>query len=341
MTPFEAQPPLSWPALSVAPMMERTDRHFRYFLRRLSRRTLLYTEMVTTGALMHGDVARHLDFHPDERPLALQLGGDDPGELAAAARLGERWGYDEINLNCGCPSPRVQKGNFGAALMLDPPRVAQAVSAMRAAVSIPVTVKHRLGVDEVDRYEDALAFVDTVAAAGCQGFAVHARKAWLNGLSPKENRTIPPLRHAEVGRLKAERPALTVALNGGVLDLEQAAAHLRQVDSVMIGRAAWDDPWLFARADSAIFGAPDPIATREEAIEAMIPYLEASNAAGVKTSALIRGLLQLFAGQTGARAWKRTLTEGGHLPAARLVRDGLAAVAEARRRHDALDQPQR
>ncbi|MBP1611955.1 MAG: TIM-barrel protein, yjbN family [Acidobacteria bacterium] len=310
--------------LSVAPMMDRTDRHFRFFLRQLTRRTLLYSEMVTTGAVLHGDRAHLLGFDPEERPLALQLGGDDPRALAAAARIGEELGYDEINLNAGCPSDRVQQGRFGACLMKEPERVAECVAAMRAAVALPVTVKHRIGVDDLDRYEDMLAFVDRVAAAGCDRFIVHARKAWLSGLSPKENRDVPPLRHDEVYLLKRERPHLAVESNGGIHSLDGARAHLAHVDGAMIGRAACDDPWLLADADAAIFGDEAPGPTRREAIECFLPYVARRRAEGVYLSHLVHGLLGLMHGRPGARAWRRILTE-------RAVREGagIEVLAEA------------
>ncbi|MEL7059625.1 MAG: tRNA dihydrouridine(20/20a) synthase DusA [Acidobacteriota bacterium] len=480
--------------LSVAPMMDRTDRHFRFFLRRISRRTLLYTEMVTTGALLHGDIERHLAFdsseHPialqlggddptqlarcaqiaeargydevnlnvgcpsdrvqrgrfgaclmaepervaraveamraacslpvtvkhrlgidsldryedmlhfvdtvaaagcdrfsvharkawlsglspkenrnvpplryervhrlkrerpdltieingdierhlafdsSEHPIALQLGGDDPTQLARCAQIAEARGYDEVNLNVGCPSDRVQRGRFGACLMAEPERVARAVEAMRAACSLPVTVKHRLGIDSLDRYEDMLHFVDTVAAAGCDRFSVHARKAWLSGLSPKENRNVPPLRYERVHRLKRERPDLTIEINGGILDLGTAAHHLEAVDAVMIGRAAWDRPFLFADADRRMFGSERPRPNRREIVEAMVPYAEARLSEGVPLHRVTRPMLQLFAGQPGARRWRRHLSQNAHLPGQgpELLLKALARVDEERDR---------
>ena len=242
--------------LSVAPMMAWTDRHYRFFMRGLTRRTLLYTEMVTTGALLHGERARHLDFSPEELPLALQLGGDDPQALADCARMAEAWGYSEVNLKRGLPeSNRVQSGNFGACLMAQPETVASAVQAMKNAVSIPVTVKHRIGVDDLDRYEDMANFVQIVSAAGADRFSVHARKAWLRGLSPKENRSVPPLRYEDVYRLKKEFPHLTIELNGGVRTLEEVKTHLKHIDGVMLGRAAYENPYLFATADQMFYGS--------------------------------------------------------------------------------------
>ena len=300
--------------LSVAPMMQRTDRHFRWLMRRITRRTLLYTEMVNTGAILYGDRERHLGFSPDEHPVALQLGGDDPAALAECAAVAEAWGYDEVDLNVGCPSDRVQNGAFGASLMARPERVAEAIAAMRAATTIPVTVKHRIGIDDLDRYEDMLRFVDIVAAAGADRFSVHARKAWLKGLSPKENRNIPPLRYEDVYRLKAERPELSVVINGGVTTLDASAAHLERVDGVMIGRAAWDRPWLFSDVDSRFFGSPDPGLTRVEVVEAAVPYAEAWIARGGRLHQVSRHVLNLFHGCPGARAFRRHISEHACLP---------------------------
>ena len=294
--------------LSVAPMMDRTDRHMRAVMRSLTRHTLLYTEMVTTGAVLHGDREHILGYDPIEHPVALQLGGDDPQALAASVRIAHDLGYDEVNLNCGCPSDRVQKGSFGAVLMKTPERVADAVAAMRAAAPIPITVKHRIGVDDLDRYEDMLRFVDTVAAAGCERFTVHARKAWLSGLSPRENREVPPLRYAEVHRLKAERPSLFIEINGGIRDLDTAAAQLQAVDAVMIGRAACDDPYLFAEADRRFFDPNAAVPTREQVVEVVAERLDAwRGRPHFKAHHLTRHLLQLFAGQPGAKRWKQAL----------------------------------
>jgi len=316
-------------------MMDRTDRHFRFLLRQLTRETLLYTEMVTTGALLHGDRDRHLGFDPAERPLVLQLGGDDPRELTACARLAADWGYDEVNLNVGCPSDRVQRGSFGVCLMARPERVSEAVAAMRDAVSLPVSVKHRIGFDDLDRYEDLARFVDIVAAAGCDRFSVHARKAWLTGLNPKENRTVPPLRHAEVYRLKRDFPELLIEINGGITDLEAVAGHLRHVDGVMIGRAAYDQPFLLATADRELFGAETPIPSRREAATAYLRYAERQIAAGASLHHLTRHLLQLFAGRPGARAWRRHLSEEAHRPGAGLE---VIAAALARVPAEVLDE---
>ena len=311
-------------------MMQRTDRHFRVLMRQFTRETLLYTEMVTTGALLHGDRARYLQHDPVERPLALQLGGSDPVALAQCAQAAQEWGYDEVNLNVGCPSDRVQQGAFGACLMAEPPRVADAVAAMRAAVSIPVTVKHRIGIDDLDRYEDMLHFVDVVASAGADRFSVHARKAWLSGLSPKENRTVPPLRYEDVYRLKRERPDLVIEINGGIIDVDAALDHLQHVDAVMIGRAAYDAPARFATVDHRVFGVSDARArTPRQAAEGMLPYIERHLAAGGKLHHITRHMLTLFAGVPGARRWRRTLG-ASVAPGASVavVLDGLQVMAE-------------
>jgi tRNA-dihydrouridine synthase A len=299
--------------LSIAPMLDRTDRHFRYFVRRITTRTLLYSEMVTTGAILHGDRDRYLAFDPAEKPLALQLGGDDPAALARCAEIGAGYGYDEINLNVGCPSDRVQRGSFGASLMARPEQVAAAVEAMRAAVDLPVTVKHRIGIDDLDRYEDMSAFVTVVAAAGCDRFSVHARKAWLKGLSARENRTVPPLRYEDVYRLKEENPELQVEINGGILTLDETERHLERVDGVMIGRAAYDDPFMLAEADSRIFGEALPAPSREEIVHRMVPYVQDCRDRDVYLSRVVRHMLGLYSGVRGARAWRRILTvEGCH-----------------------------
>lgn len=296
----------------VAPMMDCTDRHARYLLRLISRRARLYTEMVTAAALLHGDAGRLLAHAAAEHPLALQLGGSDPAQLAAAARLGEAHGYQEINLNAGCPSDRVSAGRFGACLMLEPARVADCVAAMRAAVQVPVTVKCRIGVDERDRYADLLAFVDEVAGAGCETFIVHARKAWLSGLSPKQNRDIPPLRHHEVHRLKRERPALRIVINGGLADVDAARAQLAQVDGVMLGRAAYHDCWSLAPVDTTLFGGAGPVPQRPVVLEAYCQYMERQRAAGVPLAPMARHLLGFYQGVPGARAWRRHLSTHMH-----------------------------
>ena len=298
--------------LSVAPMMEWTDRHCRVFLRALTRRTLLYTEMVHTGAILRGDAQRFLRFDPIEHPVALQLGGSDPAHLAAAARAGADFGYDEINLNVGCPSERVSAGRFGACLMAEPDLVAECVSAMTEAVAVPVTVKSRIGIDDRDSYEELQRFIAVVAARGCRSFVIHARKAWLSGLSPKENREIPPLRYDVVAQIKADFPELEIVLNGGVATLDQAAAHLAGVDGVMIGRAAYQDPWILAEADRRIFGEASGPADRHAVIDAVLPYVEAQCAAGVPLARMTRHMMGLFNGLPNARVWRRYLSEEGH-----------------------------
>ncbi|MBN8511146.1 MAG: tRNA dihydrouridine(20/20a) synthase DusA, partial [Burkholderiales bacterium] len=287
--------------LSVAPMMEWTDRHCRYFHRLITKRTRLYTEMVSTGALRFGDVPRHLAFDAAEQPLALQLGGSEPEELAHGARLAEAWGYDEVNLNCGCPSERVQRGAFGACLMAEPELVADGVKAMRDACSLPVTVKHRIGIDRREDYAFVRDFVGTVAAAGCAVFVVHARNAWLQGLSPKQNREVPPLRYEVVHRLKRDFPALTIVLNGGLAGDAAIAEQLREVDGVMIGREAYHHPWSMAGWDGRFLGAPTPPPERAAVEAAMVRYLEALAARGVPWPQAARHMLGLWNGTPGAR----------------------------------------
>lgn len=317
--------------LSVAPMMDWTDRYDRYFLRLITRRTLLYTEMVPSGAILHGDRQRFLAFDPSEHPLALQVGGADPTELAEVARIAEGFGYDEINLNVGCPSDRVQNARFGACLMAEPPLVADCIAAMREAVSIPVTVKCRIGIDDRDSYEHLLDFVDTVAATGCRSFTVHARKAWLQGLSPKQNREIPPLRYGEVHHLKRERPELEVVINGGILSLDAAVAQLEQVDGAMIGRAAYQDPYILAEVDRRIFGDARPAPSRNAVAEAMIPYAERVCAGGRSIRSITRHILGLFNGLPGAKAWRRHLSEAAGRPAAgpEIIREALQQIPDA------------
>lgn len=312
-------------------MMDRTDRHFRHLIRLITKRTLLYTEMIHVGAVRHGDRDRLLAFELAQHPISLQLGGDDAGQLAEAARIGAAYGYDEINLNVGCPSERVSSGNFGACLMLRPDVVGRAVDAMRAAVDLPITVKHRIGVDDVDRYEDMERFVRDVASAGADAFTVHARKAWLHGLSPKENRTIPPLRYEDVYRLKEAFPELIIELNGGVRDLRQAGDHLRHVDAVMLGRAVVDDPFVLENADEAIYGERPLSVAREDVVRAMAPYVEARLAEGATLPSLVRPLLTLFRGMPGGKRWRRYLSEHAHRHGAgpELLERGLAAMADA------------
>jgi tRNA-dihydrouridine synthase A len=280
-------------------MMDWTDRHCRYFLRLISRRARLYTEMITAPALVHGDVARHLDFDPAEHPLALQLGGSDPAQLAHAAKLGERWGYDEINLNCGCPSERVQTGSFGACLMAEPALVAQCVASMRDAVALPITVKHRIGLDAADDYGFVRDFVGTVARAGCSVFMVHARNAVLKGLSPKENREIPPLRYEHVHRLKRDFPQLTIVLNGGIDTWEAIERETEHVDGVMLGRVAYHDA---AKARS-----------RAEVVSALVPYARAQMQRGTPLRAVARHVLGLYHGQSGGRRFRQILSDAGRL----------------------------
>ncbi|MBL0419169.1 tRNA dihydrouridine(20/20a) synthase DusA [Ramlibacter sp. AW1] len=299
----------SW-RLSVAPMMDWTDRHCRYFHRLLTRRTLLYTEMVTTGALLYGDVPRHLDFNAEEHPVALQLGGSEPADLAHAARLGERWGYDEINLNCGCPSERVQRGAFGACLMAEPRLVADGVKAMVDAVSIPVTVKHRIGIDRTESYQFVRDFIGTVAEAGCGVFIVHARNAWLKGLSPKENREVPPLRYEVVHRLKREFPQLVIAINGGLRDDESVARELDALDGVMVGREAYHNPWWLASWDERFFGEAPVARTRHEVERQLVAYMEREAAErGTAWPSIARHMLGLYNGQPGARRWRQVWSD--------------------------------
>jgi tRNA-dihydrouridine synthase A len=310
-------------------MMDRTDRHFRYFMRQITHHTLLYTEMVTTAAIMHGDKEHLLGFSLEEKPLVLQVGGDNPRELAECARIAEDMGYDEINLNVGCPSSRVQDGNFGACLMMQPQKVADCVAAMVAAVNIPVSVKHRIGVDDVDSYEDMAAFVNAIALSGCKIFNVHARKAWLKGLSPKENRDIPPLRYGDVHRLKADFPELFIEINGGLTTLAQVQEQLESVDAVMIGRAAYDNPYLFSQVDTQFYGDVEMPRTRHQVVEAMLPYVEKWTGKGLKLHKITRHMLQLFAGQPGSRAWKQYITEHSCRGAgdAQVLLQGLTLVA--------------
>ncbi|MEM9590791.1 MAG: tRNA dihydrouridine(20/20a) synthase DusA [Pseudomonadota bacterium] len=298
----------------IAPMMEWTDRHCRTFLRLISSRAFLYTEMVTADAVLHGDRVRVLGFNAAEHPVGLQLGGSDPARLAEAARIGTEWGYDEINLNIGCPSDRVQSGRFGACLMAEPKLVAECVRAMADAVSVPVTVKCRIGIDDQDAEESLDRFVDTVADAGCMMFIVHARKAWLQGLSPKENRDIPPLDYDRVHCLKARRSDLAIVINGGLGSLPHAAPHLVHVDGVMLGRAAYADPYLLADVDQTLYGEAEPSRTRLEVLDRFIDYVDAELDRGVRLTAMTRHILGLFHGQPRARAFRRHIAENAHLP---------------------------
>jgi tRNA-dihydrouridine synthase A len=307
--PFVSNAASPW-RLSVAPMMDWTDRHCRFFHRLLTRHTRLYTEMVTTGALLHGDVPRHLKFNAEEQPLALQLGGSEPDDLARCARLAEQWGYDEINLNCGCPSERVQRGAFGACLMAEPELVADGLKAMRDECSLPVTVKHRIGIDRVESYDFVRDFVGTIhQRAGVQVFIVHARNAWLQGLSPKENREVPPLRHEFVHRLKADFPGLTIVVNGGLQTDEQVAEQLQHVDGVMIGRHAYHEPWALATWDARFFASAPPCDSRETAEDAYVTYLEGLAAEGTPWPLAARHMLGLYNGLPGARRWRQVWSD--------------------------------
>lgn len=320
---------------SVAPMMEWTDRHCRFFHRLLTRRARLYTEMLTTGAVLHGDRARLLRHDPAEHPLALQLGGADPAALAACARIGEEFGFDEINLNAGCPSDRVQDGRFGACLMAEPALVGDCVAAMKAAVRIPVTVKCRIGIDAQDPEQALEQFADAVEGAGVDALIVHARKAWLKGLSAKENREVPPLDHGRVYRLKAAHPRLPVVLNGGVRGVEEAERHLARVDGVMMGRAAYQEPWRLLAVDPLVFAQAAPFATAKDAAAALVPYIERELAEGTRLHAITRHLHGLFRAVPGARAYRRHLAEAGASPQAG-VEQLIAALAMVSER--ALDK---
>ena len=290
-------------------MLDWTDRFYRQFARQITRHTWLYTEMVTTGALLHGNRDRFLRFDPCEQPIALQLGGSDPAALAQCAKIAEQWGYDEVNLNVGCPSERVQEGSFGACLMAEPQLVADCVKAMRDVVSIPVTVKHRIGIDKVEEYDYLHNFVDVVAAAGCSTFIVHARNAILKGLSPKQNREIPPLKYDYVYRLKQQRPELEIIINGGITTLEQTDEHLRHVDGVMIGREAYHNPYLLVEADARYYGDHHAQPSRAEIIEALMPFVEQEVKDGVPLKIITRHILGLFQGMRGARYWRRQLSD--------------------------------
>lgn len=315
-------------------MMDWSDRHCRYLWRLISRHALLYTEMVTTGAVLHGDRSRFLDFDAAEHPVALQLGGSDAGELAACAELAQAWGYDEVNLNCGCPSDRVQNNLIGAILMAHPQRVADCIRAMRAAVDIEVTIKHRIGIDDMDDYSGMARFVETVAATGCETFIVHARKAWLQGLSPKENREIPPLRYELVQRLKREFPELTIVINGGLKTLQVCHDLLErpedggQLDGVMVGREAYSNPWLLAGVDQQFYGDTAPAPERMEVAKGFLDYCRRQMATGNRLNHMARHMLGLFQGQPGARRFRRHLSENMHRPGANIgvLEDALGQV---------------
>lgn len=297
---------------SIAPMMDWSDRHCRYLWRLISQHSRLYTEMVTTGALLHREPARFLDYNPEEHPLSLQLGGSDADELARCAILAEQWGYDEVNLNCGCPSDRVQNGMIGACLMAHPEKVANAYEAMQDKVDIEVTIKHRIGIDDMDDYEGMVNFIRPIAARGCKTFIVHARKAWLKGLSPKENREVPPLEYAFVHRLKQEFPELTIVINGGIRTLDDTLTHLAKVDGVMIGREAYSNPYLLAEVDQHVFGDSHPIPSRTTIAEQYINYCVKQMDNGSRLNHLSRHILGLYQGEPGARAFRRHISENAH-----------------------------
>ncbi len=296
----------------VAPMLDWTDRHCRYFLRLISQHAVLYTEMITTGAIIHGDTHHHLQMDPFEHPVALQLGGSNPTDLAKACVLASQYDYAEINLNCGCPSDRVQNGMFGAVMMKNAQITADCVAAMQDAVDLPITVKHRIGVDDFDSYEFLCEFVDTVAKSGCDTFLVHARKAWLKGLSPKQNREIPELNYDRVYQLKKDFPHLEIIINGGITSLDQSAEHLKHLDGVMIGREAYTNPYLLASVDQFIYGSDNPIKTREKVAEEFLKYVDNELSKGTKLSAMTRHILGLFHGMPGARQYRRHISENAH-----------------------------
>jgi tRNA-dihydrouridine synthase A len=312
-------------------MMEWTDRHCRFFHRLLTRRALLYTEMVTTGAIIHGDRERLLGFDPAEQPVALQLGGSDPGALARCARIAQDFGYSEINLNVGCPSDRVQEGRFGACLMAEPVLVGDCVAAMRASVALPITVKCRIGIDEQDPEEALETLTRNAEAAGVEALIVHARKAWLQGLSPRENRDIPPLDYDRVYRLKRAHPRLEIVLNGGIATVEEGARHLAHVDGVMMGRAAYQEPWRLLAVDPLLFGEPAPFSSLKAAIEAFLPYIERELQAGARLHAMTRHILGAFRAVPGARAFRRHLSTHGMKPNAgpEVLREALGLVMDA------------
>lgn len=297
-------------------MLDWTDRHYRYFARLISKNALLYTEMITTGALIYGDRDRYLQFNEQENPLAIQLGGSNPEELARCAKMAEDWGYDEVNLNVGCPSDRVQNNMIGACLMGHPQLVADCIASMQNAVSIPVTVKHRIGIDDQDSYESLHHFVSTIAGTGCSTFIVHARKAILQGLSPKENREIPPLKYDVAYQLKRDFPELEIIVNGGIKTIEECTTHLMHLDGVMVGREAYQNPWLLSEVDQALYGATPTILTRHEIMEMMLPYIEQELANGSYLGHITRHILGLFHSMPGGRKFRRYLSENAHKPGA-------------------------
>lgn len=310
-------------SFSIAPMLDWTDKHYRYFARLMSSKALLYTEMVTTGAILHGR-GDYLAYNQQEHPLALQLGGSNPVDLAACAKLAFERGYDEVNLNVGCPSDRVQNGRFGACLMAEPELVAQCVDAMKQVVDIPVTVKTRIGIDEQDSYEFLTQFIDTVSSKGCSDFTIHARKAWLKGLSPKENREIPPLDYDRVYQLKGDYPSLSISINGGITSLDEAKLHLARLDGVMVGREAYHNPYILAGVDNELCGLNTSIISREQVIDKMLPYIEAHLKEGGRLNHISRHMIGLFQGLAGSRQWRRHLSENAHKPNA-----GIQVVLDA------------
>ncbi len=315
---------------TAAPMMEWSDTHCRSFWRLLTKEAVLYSEMVTTGALIHGDRKRFLDFNASEHPLALQLGGSDPKALAECAKIAEDWGYDEVNLNCGCPSDRVQNNMIGACLMAEPKLVADCISSMQNAVSIPITIKHRIGIDDMEDYEGMLDFVRTVAETDCKTFIVHARKAWLKGLSPKENREIPPLQYDKVVQLKKDHPELEIIINGGITTLDQSLNLLNDLDGVMLGREIYHNPYLLAEVDQKIYGVDKPVVSREEVIEEFIAYADEQLRNGVRLNYMTRHILGLYQGLPGARRFRRAISEQAHKAGAgiEVIKSALIALNE-------------
>ncbi len=293
-------------------MLDWTDRHERYFLRLISKHALLYTEMITTGALIHGDRQRHLQYNTEEHPVAIQLGGSEPSELAQCAIMAEDAGYDEVNINVGCPSERVQKGSFGACLMAEPKLIAECVDAMQQQVNIPVSVKNRIGIDEKDSYEELCHFIDSVAQSGCKTFIIHARKAWLKGLSPKENREIPPLQYDTVYQIKKDFPELEIIINGGIHTLDQCQEHLEKVDGVMLGREVYHNPYMMAEVDQQLYNSTSPIKSRKEILQQFMDYVEKQLAQDVYLKHMSRHILGLFHGAAGAKAWRRHISENSY-----------------------------
>ncbi|GIU22282.1 tRNA-dihydrouridine(20/20a) synthase [Shewanella sp. MBTL60-007] len=311
-------------------MLDWTDRHYRYFARLMSSQALLYTEMVTTGAILHGR-GDYLAYNEEEHPLALQLGGSNPVDLAACAKLAAQRGYDEVNLNVGCPSDRVQNGRFGACLMAEPELVAECVSAMKQVVDIPVTVKTRIGIDEQDSYEFLTQLIDTVKAAGCEEFIIHARKAWLQGLSPKENREIPPLDYERVYQLKRDYPELNISINGGVKTLEECQTHLQHLDGVMVGREAYQNPYILAEVDQKLCGMDTPVISRDAVLEKLLPYIEKHLQQGGRLNHITRHIIGLYQGEVGSRVWRRYLSENAHKQGA-----GIEVITQARAEMDSV-----